>query len=402
MIGTTELRRSLSLTLLVLYGLGVTVGAGIYVLIGEVAGRAGMATPLSFVLASFAAGFAALSFGELASRFPESAGEAVYVEAGFRRAWTVPLVGLAVIGVGVISSAAVALGAAAYFTTLVDAPNPLVVAALIGVLGALAARGIVESVAIAGLMTLIEIGGLMAIAGGAVAADPEILFRFPEISASLETVAFAGLMSGAVLAFFAFIGFEDMVNVIEEVRNPTRTVPTAIILTLVIAAAIYFVVAAVAVLTVAPDRLAASGAPLAAVAEAGGVVPPRAISLIAVGAGLNGILVQLVMASRVLYGLGKRGWMPRQFAAVNPRTRTPLAATFTVTVLSIGFALTLPIGRLAEATSVLTLLIFLAVNLSLVLLKLRAPREKSDFSVPLFVPVIGSVVCSGFILAALM
>ncbi len=398
----TELKRSLSLTMLVLYGLGVTVGAGIYVLIGEVAGRAGLATPLSFVLASFAAGFAALSFGELASRFPESAGEAVYVEAGFRRAWTIPLVGCAVIGVGVVSSAAVALGASAYFVTLVDVPKLFVVVILIGGLALLAARGIVESVVIAGLMTVVEVGGLIAVAGGAIAADPTILARLPEIPASLETVAFSGLMSGAVLAFFAFIGFEDMVNVVEEVREPTKTVPRAIVLTLVLAATIYFIITSIAVLTVAPETLAASEAPLATVAQAGGVVPPQVISLIAVAAGLNGILVQIVMASRVLYGLGKRGWMPRRFAAVNPRTRTPLAATFTVALLSIGFALTLPIGRLAEGTSVLTLTIFLAVNLSLVLQKLRGSPVSADFTVPTFVPVVGSLICIGFIVAALI
>ena len=397
-----ELKRSLSLFMLVLYGLGVTVGAGIYVLIGEVAGRAGMAAPFSFVLASVAAGFSALSFGEMVARFPESAGEAVYVEAGFRKSWVAQSVGFAVVCAGTVSSAAVALGASAYFITMVPVPKIVVVVVLIGGLGLLAARGIVESVVFAGLMTLIEVGGLVAIAGGAVVADPEIVARLPEIGAALDVRIVGGLLSGAVLAFFAFIGFEDMVNIAEEVRDPTRTLPRAILITLVLAALIYFSVAAVAVLVVAPDVLQASPAPLATVAAEGGIVPPHAISAIAVAAGLNGILVQIVMASRVLYGLGKRGWAPAIFARVNAKTRTPILATFSVVAVSICLALTLPIARLAEGTSVLTLTIFLAVNVSLVLLKLRNQAAAPAFAVPIWVPAAGSLICAAFILAAFL
>ncbi|PLX36102.1 MAG: amino acid permease [Hyphomicrobiales bacterium] len=398
----TELKRSISLTMLVLYGLGVTIGAGIYVLIGEVAALAGYGAPLSFVAAAAAAGLTALSFSELATRYPESAGEAAYTEAGYRSPLMGTLIGLAVAAAGVISAAAVAIGAARYLATLVPIPPALAVIVIVVLLGAVAVRGIAESVAFAGLMTIVEAGGLILIAAGAVIADPDILAKLGDTMSAAFSTAPMPIAAGAVIAFFAFIGFEDMVNVIEEVHEPQKTVPRAILLTLFFATLIYLSVAAIAVTVIPPDVLAKAPAPLAAVAEASGLVPAVVISSIAVAAGVNGILVQIVMASRVLYGIARRGWIPAWLSSVNPRTRTPLRATVLVTVIATALAVALPIEKLAAGTSVLALTIFLIVNGALILIKRREGTERATFHVPIAVPVAGAVITAALIVVALL
>ena len=240
-----KLRRRLSLTLVILYGLGVTIGAGIYVLIGATAGRAGIHAPVAFVLAAVVMGFSAATFCEFVVRFPVSAGEAAYVRAGFGSQSLALLVGLAVMVGGVVSSATISLGAAGYIRAFLDPilsiDRSLLTVLVIIAVAAIACIGILESVAFAGLMTLIEIGGLLAIIIGGILGTPDLLARLPEVvPTSFDGMVWSGIIGATLLAFFAFIGFEDMVNVAEEVHEPERTMPRAIFITLVLATLLYF------------------------------------------------------------------------------------------------------------------------------------------------------------------
>ena len=219
----TFLRRRLTLPLLVLYGVGVTIGAGIYVLIGAMAGHAGTRAPLAFVLAGIVMGLTAASYAELCTRFPVSAGEAAYVKAAFRSRFLSTLTGSLTIVIGVISSAAVAIGSAGYIREFIDVPQYAIVIAVVLVLGLVAAWGILESVLLAGLFTLVEIGGLVAIIVAGTRADIGVIAALPQLLAPpLEISAWAGIYFASLLAFFAFIGFEDLANVVEEVREPER------------------------------------------------------------------------------------------------------------------------------------------------------------------------------------
>ena len=244
------LKRSLSLPLLTLYGVGTTVGAGIYVLIGKVVGEAGVYAPLSFLLAATLAGLSALSFAEMSARFPASAGEAVYVQEGLGRRPLTVLVGLLVVAAGLVSCATLAHGFVGYMAQFVDLPDVVLLVALVGTLGLIAGIGITESVALAAVLTLLEVGGLVAIIGGAAfgaaAAPPEPAWI------GGAPLLWTGVLSGAVLAFYAFIGFEDMVNVAEEVKDVRRTLPRAILATLVITSAFYVAISLIAVATVPP------------------------------------------------------------------------------------------------------------------------------------------------------
>ena len=390
-----ELRRSLSLPLVVLYGLGVTIGAGIYVLLGATAGRAGIHAPVSFVLASIVVAFSAASFADLSARFPVSAGEAAYVRAGFQSGALSLAVGFLVILSGVVSSAAIAVGSIGYLREFVELGDAVLVMIIVLTIGAIAAWGIMESVIFASLFTIVEAGALLAIVAVGIGNHPDLVFDLPRvIPPIMDLDAWAGISGAGLLAFFAFIGFEDIVNLAEEVKHPERTLPRAIFLTLGLTTLIYFLVASVAVLSVPIDELAASRAPLSFVFSHITGVSPVAITTIAIVATLNGVIIQIIMASRVLYGLGKQGSVPAVFARVHPLTRTPLMATGSITAVVLTLALAFPLEGLAEWTSRIALVIFAMVNMALLLLKRRpTTAPEGSFSVKLWVPLAGCLTC---------
>lgn len=388
-----RLKRSLNLPLLVLYGLGTTIGAGIYVLVGAAAGRAGIYAPMSFIAAAIGIAPTAATYGELASRYPVSAGEAAYVNAGFGSRALSLFTGWLVIVSGVVASAAIAIGCAGYIRTFVDLPLPLVVAVVILAMGAVAAWGIIESVLLAALFTVIEAGGLLVLIYAGFADDSNLILRVPEtLPPIVDLGIWLGIANAGLLAVFAFIGFEDMVNVAEETRHPRITLPWAIFLTLAITTILYTLVTMVAVLAVAPAELARSEAPLSLVYARLTGASPTMISGVAIFATANTILVQLIMASRVIYGMAEQGTMPKLFARVNALTRTPLFATVAVVAATLVLALGFNLERLAEVTSQIVLVIWALANMALVLIKLRKVPEPDDaFIVPLWVPVIGFV-----------
>jgi amino acid transporter len=396
------LRRRLGLPLLVLYGTGITIGAGIYVLIGAVAGHAGVYAPWAFVLAGLVMAFTVASYAELSTRFPVSAGEAAYVRAAFQSRLLSTLTGLLTIVVGVIASSAVTLGSAGYVAQFVDLPRGLIVVAVVVALGAVAAWGILESVLLASLFTLIEVGGLLAIIVVAVHADLPIAATLVQ-PLPFDTGVLSGIAFASLLAFFAFIGFEDLANVVEEAKVPHRDIPRAMVLTLVISTILYVAVAATAISAVSVERLASSPAPLSLVFREVAGVSPATISAIAIVATLNTILAQMTMAARVIYGMARQGDLPGFAGRVHPRTATPLFATALIVASVIALALIFPLERLAESTSLATLVVFALVNLALLRLRYRHVHTHGPHvRVPLWVPAAGFVACVAMIASALL
>ena len=386
-----------------LYGLGTTLGAGIYVLVGKVAGAAGGWAPFSFLLASALAAFSALSFAELSSRYPKSAGPAVYVFKGFGSQGLSTFVGFLVIFSGVVSSATIANGFVGYLHGFIVVPPPVAVTALVLLLGVIAGLGIKQSVGTAAVITLIEIAGLIWIIYGASDEMAAALSELRPIEPTAGfTSSFTGVVSGAVLAFYAYIGFEDMVNVAEEVRSVERTLPRAIILTLVITTLLYVLVILAAMAAIPTQELSVSEAPLALVFERTTNAPPGLISAIALLAVVNGALIQIIMGARMLYGLSKENWLPGAFARVNARTRTPLLATGCVTVLVLFFALLLPLTSLAKMTSMLLLTVFALVNLALYRMRRHQPSLNGGFRIPLWIPAAGGVTSAIFAVVCLV
>ncbi len=400
-----SLKRALNLPLLTLYGLGVTVGAGIYVLIGATAAKAGIFAPVSFLIAAFVVGFTALSYAELSTRYPVSAGEAAYVEAGFSRKRLSLIIGLLVMLSGIVSSAAVSIGAVEYVSHFLPLSRSVLMVGIVAIIALLAIWGIFESVFLAGLVTLIEISGLLLVIYVGLASADDMSLTPQMFSPPFNATIWTGILTGSLLAFFAFIGFEDMANVAEEVDKPHTTLPRAILMTLFVSTVLYLSVVTVVLLNVPLDQLAGSAAPLTFLFVGKYQILAAPFGIIAILATFNGALIQVIMASRVLYGLSSRGHLPAELSRVNATTRTPVLATVIVAGMALVLALWLPIEELAASTSLIVLIVFFAVNLSLIRIK-RRPAGSAEaakiFTVPLWVPIIGALFSVALALARLL
>jgi len=393
---SAKLRRSLSLTMLTFYGLGTIIGAGIYVLIGKVASEAGQFTPASFLVAALLAAFTAFSYAELVARYPHSAGEAVYVQHAFEWSALAKLVGFLIVLVGVVSSATLANGFVGYLDRFIQIPAWLTISILIISLGLLSAWGINQSVGMAALLTVVEIIGLAIVLWAARSVVIELPDNMGSLLPSADEMVWQGVLLGAFVAFYAFIGFEDMVNVAEEVKQPSRTIPIAIIITLVVTSALYVLVAMTAVVGLPLEQLAGSEAPLADMYTHFSGQPATVIIIIGLLSVLNGVLVQMIMATRILYGMSAQGWLHAWFSRIHIVTKTPLNATFVVVSIILLMALSLPLLTLAKVTSFITLIIFTLMNISLWRIK-TIEKNYTGFSVPILIPVIGTFASGGFV-----
>lgn len=393
------LKRTLTLPLLTLYGLGNILGAGIYVLIGKVSGVAGMMAPLSFFVASLLVVTTAFTYSELSSRYPVSAGEAVYLFKAFGNRHLSFIVGIMIVITGVLSAATITVGFIGYLDIFVDLSNLITITLLLTILGILAIWGIKESVQVAAFLTLIEVTGLLI-----------IIWFGRDYLHSIDTQAYltvfqfedlaiwSGVFAGSFLAFYAFIGFEDMVNVAEEVIEPEKNMPKAIILSLAIASIIYILVSLVAVNAVPLESLSAHKAPLALIYEKLSGFSPNLIAVIGMLAIINGALIQIIMASRVLYGMSKQKWLPSILSNINKKTKTPIYATLIVVLIIYILALWLPIMTLAELTSLFILIIFSLMHLALLVIKKKQPKPRENIRRYHFsLPLIGLITNTGFI-----
>lgn len=396
--GQPTLKRSLSLALFTFYGLGNILGAGIYVLVGKVAGYAGLYAPLSFLIASLVAVFTAFTYAELSARYPFSAGPAVYLQRGFNITLLSLLAGILIALAGCISAATMFRGFIGYIQIFLNLPDAIIIITMVTILGSIAAWGITESARTAAFFTIIEVTGLIIIifvAGKSSFNIPAYIASLPPLSG---TGQLAGIFIGAFLAFYAFIGFEDMVNVAEEVREPTRNLPIAILLAVGIATLLYFLVIMICITLITPEDLSNTDAPLALVYERATGTKPVLISAIGLCAVINGALIQIIMASRILYGLSYQKWLPSLFSYIHPVTRTPLISTLCVTILIIVMAIWLPIVTLAKATSFLIFTVFTLVNLALLKLKLTEPQPDGIICVSVWVPALGFISSASFVI----
>lgn len=387
--GSGRLIRSLTLTHAVLYGLGVTIGAGIYVLVGAAAGRSGTHAPLAFLAAAVVMGLSAASFAELGTRMPVAASEAAYVKAAFGRTWLSTATGLLVVIAAIISAATISAGSAGYIGVFVSLPGQWLITGVVLAMGAIACLSAVQSISFAGLMTVVEVGGLVLIVAAGVHGGGALNERLPELWPAADLNIWTGIGQTVLLAVFAFIGFEHLVNISEEMEDPARTLPRALFITLGVTAILYATVTWIAVTAVPPAELANSNAPLALVFQRLTGLPLQTLSAIAIVATVNGVIVHMIMIGRVLYGLADQGNIPRILGAVS-KNGVPVVATVSGVAAILMLALSVPLTGLAEWTSRVTLAIFAFVNLALVRIKAAQSGDPPGvFLVPRWVPVVG-------------
>ena len=389
---SAKLNRSISLPMLILYGLGTMVGGGFYALLGKIAGEAALFTPLAFLLSGLLAFISATSFAELSSRFPFSAGEARYAQEGFSSKKLSTLVGTLVILTGIVSAAALAVATVGFLQDFISVPSIFAILFLVLVMGLIAGWGIGKSVAFVAVISVIEIGALIYIVFVAGDSLLELPSRWQELIVPASSTAWLGVFSGAFLGLYAFIGFEDLVNMAEEVKNVRKNLPIAILVSILLTTIIYVVVSTIAVLTISPQMLASSNTPVAEILRGHGAFSMKMLGVVSLFTGVNGALVQIIMASRVVYGLSKKDQEPAFFGKINSKTQTPLRATAAITFIVLILAIFLPLQALAESASFIILIIFSIVNLSLWLIKGRENKDtKQKISFPRWVSLFGLI-----------
>jgi basic amino acid/polyamine antiporter, APA family len=385
------LKRAITPGLLLFFIVGDILGGGIYALVGEVAGETGGAIWSAFLLALVMAAFTAGSYAELVGKYPRAGGAGLYVHRAFGVPFFSFIVAFAVVVSGITSASALARAFGGdYLSTFVDIPVILTALALLGLIAAVNLRGIEESVKLNVGFTLVEVGGLLlivlvaavAIFGGD--AEPSRAFELKAGSS-----VFAASLAGAALAFYALIGFEDSVNVAEETRDPARSYPKALFGGLAIAGTLYMLVTIGASMVVPTGDLVGSSGPLLEVVKQGPLdIPEKLFAAIGLLALSNGALINLIMASRLLYGMAQEGVVPRPFARVLPQRRTPWIAIAFTTAIAAVLVATGDLGSLADTTVALLVIVFAIVNVSVLVLR-REPVEHEHFVVPSFVPVVG-------------
>ena len=375
----SELKRHMGLFQLTMYGVGLILGAGIYVLIGEAAGFAGNALWIAFALASVVALFAGFSYAELSSIFPKAAAEYIFIKNAFKSNFFAFLIGWLTAITSIITAATVALGFGGYFVEFVDVPIIVSAIILLIVLSIVNFIGIRESAWTNTIFTIIEASGLILII--------IIGFTFSgsePVNYTESPTGFTGIVIAFVLVFFAFIGFEDMANIAEEVKKPKKTLPRAIILSVVIAGIIYVLVSLAVVRVVSWEELATSSAPIALVAERG--LGPEAhilLSAIALFAITNTVLITLVAGSRIFYGMAKEKVFPSILEKIHFKTKTPWLAVIIILIISIGFTLIGDVVIVANITVFAIVITFATVNLAVIVLRYTEPDLERKFKVPI-------------------
>ncbi len=366
------LRRTLSLWQVTVAGVGIVIGAGIYVLIGEATGSAGSLVWLSFILAAVLGGLTGMSYAELAGLFPSAGAEYEFARRSLNEFWGF-LTGWVMIAGNIAGAGAVPLGFAQYLRNFVDVDTRVAACGLLIVLTLVVLSGTSRSIWLTTVLVALQIGGLLLV----VAAGVEHIG-----DRSLVEGTATGVLGGAALVFFAFIGFDEVVTLSDETRDPSRTIPRALLLALGISTVLYVAVGVAAVSVVDWRDLAASDRPLALVmshdwgSRAGAIV-----SWIALASTMNTTLLLLTAASRLLYDMGRKGALPSFLGRVSGTTHAPVWAAIVPAVLASGFAMSGRLGLVAAVTNFAVYAVFVVVNVAVLRLRRSMPDAPRPFRV---------------------
>ncbi len=373
------LRRVLGKFDVTVYGLGIIVGAGIYSLLGKAVGIAGGAVWMAYAVSAVIAGLTALSFAELSSHFPKSCAVYTYTDHAFRRKWFAFLIGWLAIYNMVATAATVSLGFGGYFSAMTGVPILAAAVILIVLLSTLNFKGIRASVNFEMALTAVEIIGLFIIVALGWSYIGNVDYTVPK-------GGFGGVMTAALLVFFAYLGFENVANMSDETKNAKYTVPHGLLIALGVSTVLYMVVSIAAVSVVPVDILAGSDAPLAMVAETAMPGLGPVLSFIAFAATLTTVLASMIAASRMIWSMSVEGGMPRLFSRVHPKHQTPWVAVMLVLVATASFATIGNIETVAKLSDFGAFLMFAVVNLAVIVLRYRTPSyhwHPGQFQMPL-------------------
>ncbi|WP_114559703.1 APC family permease [Desertihabitans aurantiacus] len=399
----TELRRVIGPGLLLLFIVGDILGTGVYSLTGKVAAEVGGAVWLPFLCAFVVAFLTAFSYLELVTKYPRAGGAAMYTHRAFKIQFLTFLVTFAVMCSGLTSASSAAQSFAGNLFAAVGVDEPTELLLLAGALGFMTLvalvnlRGVGESVKANVVLTCIELSGLLIVIGvGAWALVRGLgeTSRLTEFNVPEGETPFGAVTAATALAFFAMVGFEDSVNMAEETKNPSKIFPKFMVIGLCVTGVIYVLVAISSVALVSPGELGEGSTPLLKVVQAGAPGFPIAVfAWISMFAVANSALINMLMASRLLYGMAREDVLPRSLSRLLPGRRTPVVAIIFTTLLAFALVSLADLTALGGTTSLLLLCVFTVVNIAVLVLK-RDRVEHQHFTTPALIPVVGAVLCA--------
>ncbi|TWF54273.1 APC family permease [Neorhizobium alkalisoli] len=399
---TPELKRVMGPGLLLLFIIGDILGTGIYALTGQVAAKVGGVVWLPFLIAFIVALLTACSYLELVTKYPKAAGAALYTHKAFGVHFITFLVAFAVMSSGITSAATASRAFASNFSATIGLDLgsfgvPLIAVGFIALVAAINFRGVGESVKMNVVLTMVEVTGLLiiigiglwAIAGGQGDFSRAWTFATPEGSGTFWPV-----VAATGLAFFAMVGFEDSVNMAEECKEPSRLFPKVLLTGLAITGVIYVLVAISAITLVPADQLGEGETPLLKVIQAGAPAFPIGIfAVITMFAVANSALINMMMASRLIYGMAREGVVPEMLGKVHAGRRTPYVAIIFTSLLAVALILFAGgVPALGGTTALLLLCVFAIVNVAVLVLR-KDKVEHKHFRTPTVLPVLGTISC---------
>ncbi len=375
----SKLQRSLSLPQLIFYGVGTIVGAGIYSVIGVVAGEAGNNLWISFVFAAIAAMITALSYAELTSTFPKAGAEYQFLKAAMPQ-WRIFafMAGFLIALNTAATCATVSLAFGGYLNVFIDVPVSLIAFALLALCTVINIAGIRQSTWVSIFLICIEVSGLLAIIWFGF-SNGDVARPFADVGSSFGS---PGIYAATALVFFIYIGFEDIANLTEEAKDPTRNIPRALIISVIITSIIYILVAMSVIAILPAEELAKSDSPLVAVANTVGSSTGKMIGIAALFATASTALISLISISRMLFGMARDGDMPKLLSKILPKRKTPWVAALALFIAAI---LLLPLGKVkivASISSFWVLTVFIAIQISVIILRYKKPRINRPFKTP--------------------
>jgi APA family basic amino acid/polyamine antiporter len=402
----TQLRKTIGPGQMAFYALGSMLGSGIYGLIGEAAGHAGNAVWLSFLIAMLAALLTAFTYASLGSRYPRAGGAAYVIQRAFASPMLGFTIGLAVVCSGLASIATQAQVFARNLAALLDIASitmPLIAGGFLFMLAGVVFRGIRESMWVNILCTCVEaLGLLIVVATGFAWWGSVDYLEVPSRSGPSDHFLLV-VMQGTVLTFFAFIGFEDTINVAEECRDPRRTIPIGLLAAMGIATLLYIAVAITAVSVVPWQDLSEAPGPLTEVIKVSApTIPPIVFTAITLFAVSNTALVNYITSSRLIYGMAQQGLLPHVISRIHPATQTPHIAILTLLAVLIPLIFLGSIAQLASAAVLLLLIVFALMNAALVILQRRVSEPDGAFEIHAAVPVGGVLICTALVVQRIM
>lgn len=388
----SALARRLGFIALIFYGTGDILGAGIYALVGKVIELAGSGAWISFGLAGIVALLTGLSYAELSARIPVSAGAAAFVKHAFPGRLMATQIGVFVLGTGIASAATVTTAFSGYLQEIFPMPAFIAQLTLLVLLSLLSFWGIQQSSWVNIIFTTIEVSGLLAVIGiGLYLLDLPLLEKF--WAKDFQSFDFSAIMAGITIAFFAFVGFEDMCNLADEAKEPARDIPRAILIALCIAGIIYLAVTLTMQIHFSREEVIQSKTPLLLIfekANLSGLL--KYFSTVAIIAISNTALANMIMASRLFYGMSRERLLPPALGKVHEGRKTPWVAILLVFGITLALVMTGSVKALAQTTSLLVFIVFACVNASLIRIKWRKEKHKG-MQIPLVFPILGALCC---------